>query len=344
MKRLLLLPALLLAIHSIPLVSAQEAETSTAPFIVDTDMGLDDWLAILYLTRHPNVDLLAVSLAGTGEAHCDPGVHNTLGLLELANHPEVPVACGREAPLEGNNSFPAWLRDQADAMAGLDLPANTNPPFEGTAVELLITTIQASSQPVTLVTLGPLTNVAEALQAEPAIIDNIQMIYIMGGAVDVPGNVDFFNPENHVAEANIYVDPHAAAVVFESGAPITLVPLDATNHAPMTTAFFDRLKENRTTPQAEFAYRALEQSLDFIKSGGYYFWDPLAAAIAVQEDLAALEERTLTVREEAGSANGQTMETSDGTLVRVATSVESSRFETAFLNILNGRSAQDAAG
>ena len=193
MKKFLLLSLLLLIIQCIPFVSAQEVQPATVPIIIDTDMALDDWLAILYLTQHPDVELLAVSLAGTGEARCDPGVQNTLGLLELANHHEVPVACGRDTPLEGNNSFPIWLRDQVDSMAGLELPENINPPFEGTALELLISTIQASSKPVTLVTLGPLTNVAEAFEAEPTLIDNIQMIYIMGGAVDVPGNASFID-------------------------------------------------------------------------------------------------------------------------------------------------------
>jgi inosine-uridine nucleoside N-ribohydrolase len=82
--------------------------------------------------------------------------------------------------------------------------------------------IQGSPEKVTLVTLGPLTNVAQALEAEPSLVDYIEMIYVMGGAVSVPGNVGFIVTDNAVAEWNIYVDPHAAAIVFESGAPITL--------------------------------------------------------------------------------------------------------------------------
>jgi inosine-uridine nucleoside N-ribohydrolase len=318
-------------------VSAQETDVPPIPFIIDTDMALDDWLAILYVTQSPQADLRAVSVTGTGEAHCNPGVSNALGLLELADLPDVPVACGRETPLMGHNSFPAWLRDWVDSMAELELPENSNLPYDGTAVELLISTILESPEPVTLLTLGPLTNVAEAIEAEPAIIDHIGMIYIMGGAVDVPGNIGFITPLNTVAEANIYVDPHAAGIVFDSGAAITLVPLDATNHAPVTEDFVKRLEEDRTTPQAEFVFQALGQASDFIQSGGYFFWDPLAAGIAVDETLVMIEERNLIVVEEEGSSNGQTREDEDGALIRMAVSADGDRFETEFLNVLNGR-------
>ena len=204
-----------LAFASLGFSAAQEEEdTSTKPIIIDTDMALDDWLAILYLLQRPEVDVLAVTVTGAGEAHCEPGVQNALGLLALAGNPDIPIACGRETPLQGDHTFPQWLRDYVDTLLGLELPANPNPAFDGSAVDLLTSAIQESSEKVTVVTLGPLTNIAEAFETDPTLIGNIEMIYIMGGAVDVPGNVGFMVSGNDAAEANIYVDPSAAAAVL----------------------------------------------------------------------------------------------------------------------------------
>lgn len=190
---------------------------------------------------------------------------------------------------------------------------------------------------VTVITLGPLTNLAEALQSAPELKDMIEMVYIMGGAVDVPGNVGISGAgiDNSLAEWNIYVDPHAAAIVLQSGVPVTLVPLDATNHAPVTPNFVERLKDDRETPEATFVFDVLTQYDDFIQSGGYYFWDPLAAAILTDNSLAAFETRNLTVIEEEGNQSGHTQASESGVPVRVAVDVEAERFEQLFLDTLN---------
>lgn len=317
---------------------AQDSQSvDKTPVVIDTDMALDDWMAILYLLQHPAVEVLAVSVTGAGEAHCEPGVQHALDLLALGSSPETPVACGSESPTEGDHAFPDWLRDSVDTLAGLTLDPNPVTPFDGTAVDLLISTIQGSPEKVTLITLGPLTNVAEALEVEPLLIENLEMIYVMGGAVDVLGNVGFMVDGNAVAEANIYVDPHAAGVVFASGAPITLVPLDATNHVQITMEFYKRLEEDRSTPEADFVYQALTTQVDFIGSGGYFFWDPLAAAVATDETLATIAERNLTVIEEEGAESGRTLEAESGSPIRVAVEADGEQFQTVFLDILNGR-------
>ncbi|MGB3905314.1 MAG: nucleoside hydrolase, partial [Anaerolineae bacterium] len=256
-----------------------------------------------------------------------------------AGNADIPVSCGREDPLQGEHTFPASWRESVDNLAGLSLPSNPNPPSSQTAVELLTSVIQGAPQKVVLVTLGPLTNVAEALQGEPSLVDNLKMIYVMGGAVSVPGNLQVpgVDIDNRVGEWNIYVDPHAAAVVFESGAPITLVSLDATNHAPLTMAFYRRLGADRTTPEAEFVYQVLTQMQGFINSGGYFFWDPLAAAVATEESLVTIEAQTLKVIEDEGPESGRTLAAEEGSSVRVCTAADGPRFDEVFLDTLNGR-------
>lgn len=314
---------------------------SPAPMtvVIDTDMAVDDWMAILYLLQRPEVAVEAITVTGTGEAHCDPGVRNALDLAALAGNADIPVSCGREDPLLGDHTFPASWREMADNLAGLSVPSNPNPPTSQSAVELLISVIQDAPQRVVLVTLGPLTNVAEALQSDPSLVDRLEMIYIMGGAVHVPGNlqVSGVDIDNDVAEWNIYIDPHAAALVIDSGAPVTLVSLDATNHAPLTMDFYRHLEADHTTPEANFVLQLLTQMQDFIYSGGYYFWDPLAAAVAIDESLVTIQSQALIVIEEEGAESGRTLAAADGSTVRVCTAADGAAFEEVFLNTLNGR-------
>ena len=307
------------------------------PVLIDTDMAGDDWMAILYLLNRPDLSIEAITVSGTGEAHCEPGVKNAMSLADLAGQADIPVSCGRTTPLQGDHTFPSDWRANVDALAGLNLASNPASSSPQSAVDLLTAKIKSLPDKVTVITLGPLTNLAEALQSAPELKENIEMIYIMGGAVDVPGNVGISHAgiDNSVAEWNIYVDPRAAAIVLQSGAPITLVPLDATNHAPATKNFYDRLKDDRKTPEAKFVFDVLAKNYDFIQSGGYYFWDPLAAAILTDNSLATFETRKLTVIEEEGDQSGRIQASESGASIRVAVDVESERFEQLFLDTLN---------
>lgn len=308
------------------------------PVIIDTDMAGDDWMAILYLLQHPDINVVAITVTGAGEAHCSPGIRHALDLLILAGHPEVPVTCGRELPLAGNHAFPVEWRNRVDNLFDLSLPRNLNFPSEESAPELISHLLQDSDQKIHIVALGPLTNIAQAIEANPSLNDNLRMLTIMGGAVNVPGNVGpTLKIENQYAEWNIYADPYAARIVFERVRPITLVPLDATRHAPMTIGFYRQIESDRNTPVAEFVYRILTQMEDRIQQGGYYFWDPLSAAIATDPTLAKFQNMKLVVVDEESLDCGRTTESKDGQTIRVATWANAARFEKLFLDTLNGR-------
>ena len=309
------------------------------PVVIDTDMGNDDWMAILYLLNRPDVEVKAITVSGTGLAHCKPGMRNALGLLALAEHEAVPVACGREMPLVGDHAFPDEWRVGADNLSGLKLPEGQGEVSAKGAAELLSETVDASPRKVTLLALGPLTNLAEAIERSPSITSNLEMVYIMGGAVHVPGNIASVGVgiDNDVAEWNIYVDPRAANIVLESGAPVTLVPLDATNHVPVNMALYERIEKKRASPEVEFTFSVLMQLGESIDAGGYYLWDALAAAILTDPALASFETRNLSVVETEGPESGQTRLTPGGPGVRVALTADGQRFEQMFLDTLNGR-------
>ncbi|MDX1435533.1 MAG: nucleoside hydrolase, partial [Anaerolineales bacterium] len=275
--------------------------------------------------------------AGTGEAHCEAGVRNTRGLLALHGRADIPVACGPESPMIGNQSFPAEWRAGADDLYGLDLPENTAPGVNQSAPDLIASIIKGSEQKVALVAVGPLTNLGQALEADPSLVDGIDSIHIMGGAIELGGNVGMSGVgiDNPFAEWNIFIDPRAANIVLASGAPLTLVPLNATRHAPVTTDFYRCIQENHRTPEAEFVYQILKANYGFVESGGFQFWDTLTAAILADGSLAEFETRDLIVVEQEGGSWGQTRSDPQGYPVRVAVSADRARFESLLLSVLN---------
>jgi pyrimidine-specific ribonucleoside hydrolase len=306
------------------------------PVIFDTDMAHEDMFAALFLLSHPNVDVRGITVSGTGEAHCGPGVRNALRLVTLSEHEDIPVACGRETPLTGNHVFPAEWRQAADDAYGVEIPAGGNASALS-ASDLIIDILQKSNEAITIVAVGPLTNIAEALQKSPEISANIKEIYIMGGAVESKGNVgnSGVNIQNEYAEWNIYIDPVAANIVFKSGIPIVLIPLDATDDVPVTRNFYNALEKNRNTPIAKLVYELLTANLDFLDSGGFQFWDSLTSSTFTDQSITKFKELNLSVVEEEGPESGRTKKDANGAKIRVAMSADQNKFELLFLTVLN---------
>lgn len=322
----------------VPAVTAQDAspvpqDSSPTPLVIDSDMISDDWMATLFVLNDPQFDVKAITVTGAGFANCDAGVRAALGMLALTEHSGVPVSCGSEDPLVGDNAPPADWMTTIETVEALGLPEGGEAAEED-AVALFTSTIQNSPQPVTVLALGPLTNVASALEATPELVENIASVVVMGGAVDVDGS--FVSDENTSAEWNIYSDPHAARLVFESGVPITLVPLDATNEVPVTPEFVEKLEAEKSTPAAEFVATLLENNAESIASGSYYFWDPLAAVVLSNPDLVTLSPRDVTVIDIPGHPeDGRTKPVANGSDILVATAPDGNEVEAALLEAWN---------
>jgi len=337
---------MLVFLSSIPLVGCTNQSLASDPGVIpiqtpkpvifDTDMAHEDMFSALFLLSHPNVDVKAITVSGTGEAHCGPGVSNALGLVALSGHVEIAVACGRETPLAGNHVFPAAWRQAVDNAYGVEIPSGGDP-SNLSAADLIIDILQTSNEAVTIVAVGPLTNVAEALQKSPEISANIKEIYIMGGAVESQGNVgnSGVNIQNEHAEWNIFIDPVAANIVFNSGVPILLIPLDATADVPVTRDFYNALEKNRNTPAANLVYELLTANLDFVDSGGFQFWDSLTSATFTDPNIVTFEEHNLSVVEEEGPESGRTKQDPNGAKIKVAVSADQKKFEQLFLTVLN---------
>jgi inosine-uridine nucleoside N-ribohydrolase len=172
-------------------------------------------------------------------------------LVELAGRPDVPVARGAEKPLVRTYGG-GWEGHGHNGLGDVEFPPPQGRPDARRAAQFIVETVMANLGEITLVPLGPLTNIALAVSLEPRIAQNVKEVVLMGGAATVPGNA------SPVAEANIRNDPEAAAIVFHAGWPVTMVGLDVTHKTVMTAAYMERLKGagNRFT---EFIYAITRQ-------------------------------------------------------------------------------------
>lgn len=299
-------------------------------FIIDTDVNTDDQIAILHLLNQPDIDVKAITIASDGQAHCQPALYNVKTLLRLVKQTNIPVACGRDTPLKGNHHFPAWLRAKAD------VPKQAFKPVQyPRAVKLLHTTLNNSQQPVDILAIGPLTNLAELLIKYPDIKSKIRMIYLMGGAFHVPGNVNVVDPtqKNKVAEWNIYIDPVAADIVLRSHVPITLIPLDLTDQVPVDKNFYQKIKNHQQTELDRYIYEIYYRDENEIIKGTWYFWDAVAAVIASDESIARFKKQKLRIALSSEQLSGETiLDNQRGYPVRVSTSLDIRQFKKRLLN------------
>lgn len=258
-------------------------------------MGSDDWLALLYLLKHPDVSLQAITTTGVGLSHSPYGAENALKLISLAGIEKhsIQVAYGDNEPEDGYHTFPIEWKHIADKMFDLDVPESSYSPSPFPAADLIIRLLRSSPVPVKILTLGNLTNIYQAMEKDPSIKTKIDRIYIMGGAIDVKGNIIINGATDHLsnqfAEWNIYLDPIAAKAVFHSGVRITLIPLDVTNTVQITNKFAKKLKNLAKSPAAKFWDQILDIDKEFVNSGNFYFWDPLAAAVVADSSSSLFE-------------------------------------------------------
>jgi inosine-uridine nucleoside N-ribohydrolase len=195
--------------------------TAPTPLLLDCDPGHDDALAIV-LALDPRLRLLGVTTVA-GNAGLERTTRNAGRVLTLAGRSDVPVAAGADRPLVREPWVPVSFHGES-GLDGADLPEPAVPPDPRTALELQVDVLRDASQPVTIVATGPLTNVALLLRAAPAVHDRIAAIHVMGGSLGY-GNT------TASAEFNIWADPEAAHIVFESGRPLVMTGLDVTHGA-----------------------------------------------------------------------------------------------------------------
>ncbi|HKZ70786.1 MAG TPA: nucleoside hydrolase [Anaerolineales bacterium] len=270
--------------------------------LLDTDPGVDDSMAILFALQSPELDVLGLTPVfgngGVGQTTC-----NALRVLEVAGRSDIPVAAGAATPLMRPYRGRGAVVHGEDGLGNNFFPPPKTQPLSELAAAFIARTVLNHPGEITLIAVGPLTNLALAARLEPRIVSAVKGVIVMGGAAHCAGNI------SPVAEANVYNDPEAAAVVFSVGWPLTMVGLDVTMRTVMTQAYLDELALARN-PLTDFIARISPHYFNFYHQhyglDGVYTHDPSAIAYAIDPSLFRTERAPIFVETE-GRCAGQTV-------------------------------------
>ncbi|HFP9404990.1 TPA: pyrimidine-specific ribonucleoside hydrolase RihA [Raoultella planticola] len=272
------------------------------PIILDCDPGHDDAIAIVLALASPELDVKAIT-SSAGNQTPEKTLRNVLRMLTLLQRQDIPVAGGARKPLMRE----LIIADNVHGESGLDGPALPEPDFAPqsvTAVELMAKTLRESPQPVTIVATGPQTNVALLLNSHPELHDKIARIVMMGAAM-VLGN---WQP---AAEFNIYVDPEAAEIVFQSGIPVVMAGLDVTHRAQIHGLDIERFRQ-LGNPVATIVAELLDFFMEYHKDAKWGFTgaplhDPCTIAWLLKPELFTSVERWVGVETQGKYTQGMTV-------------------------------------
>jgi purine nucleosidase len=252
--------------------------------ILDTDPGIDDALALFLALASPDVQLEAITTV-SGNVPVDMTTRNALSLLELTGRSDVPVARGCDRPLVRQPVVADYVHGR-NGLGEVVLPEPALRPLASHAVDVIIEKVMSAPGEITLVPIGPLTNIALAVRREPRIAQQVREVVIMGGALRVPGNV------TPVSEFNVYADPHAAHIVLQADWPVRLVSLDATNRARLQREQLRVLAANGH-PVTNLIEQMVSYHLDVFGKPraipAFSMHDPLCLAAALRPELVMWE-------------------------------------------------------
>jgi purine nucleosidase/pyrimidine-specific ribonucleoside hydrolase len=318
--------------------------------IIDTDPGIDDALALLLALRSPELEVVAITTVN-GNVSLDMATRNAFTVLSLIPPGQrPPVAAGAPAPLEKTPYFATFVHGD-DGLGKLDryrdasgrpryAPVDVPLSARSAVEEILFHVSSAEPQAMTLIAIGPLTNVAQALERDRDTMARLKRIVVMGGAISVSGNV------TPAAEFNIYVDPLAARRVFHAGIPLTVVGLDVTRRVRLTRKTVETEVAPRQTEISQFVCDCTSDLLGFCENregkASFPLHDPLAIGVLIDPSLVSLEPMHIEVETKGELTEGMTLadrrpirsELKEPPNAEVCVDVDASRFLALFLGRL----------
>ncbi len=282
--------------------------------IIDTDPGVDDALALLLAYRSPELRVEAVTTVN-GNVPVKQGTRNAALILDLLRpEPQPILAEGAAKPLDAKG-ITAQSIHGSDGLGELNRFKDSNgnpryaepqiPPDLPNATEVLLELLKSHPDELSLIALGPLTNLAEALLADKKMVKRLREVIIMGGAINVPGNI------TPAAEFNIFVDPRSAELVFNSGLNITLVPLDVTKRVCLGSLEIEHLARAMPKPLGMFLSDATSKALEYMKHThgmeAIHLHDPLAVGAAIAPDMVKTTSLHVNVETKGKLTRGMTL-------------------------------------
>jgi purine nucleosidase len=282
------------------LTSAIPASAAAKKIVFDTDPGTDDALALMLALNSPELDIRAITVV-PGNVTASQGLENALRMVSLANRCDIPIAAGAQHPLF-QKLITAEFWHGKNGLANIDLPPSKCKVDSHFGPDLIIQMVHAAPHEITLVPVGPLTNIALAVLKDPSIVPLVKDVIIMGGSI-TGGNV------NASAEANIYNDPEAAQIVFQAGWIVTMVGLEVGDKTLISKKQLDQLAQTHG-PVNDFIYRVAKYLVDLsaqFGSGGSPMYDPLAVGAALDGTLVKTQEMHVDVETRGEFTRGETV-------------------------------------
>ncbi len=324
---------------------------SSKRVIIDTDPGIDDAMAIMLALNSPELKVEALTVV-PGNVEAAQGLENALKIVSLAGRCDIPVAGGAQHPLN-QKLITAQFWHGKNGLAGVELPASKCNPDPRFGPDLIIHLVHRYPHEITLIPVGPLTNIALAVSIDPSIVPLVKDIVIMGGSI-TGGNV------NGAAEANIYNDPEAAAIVFNAGWTVTMVGSDVGERTLITRKYLNDL-QSMHGPESDFIAQLADFYITRSEKSGYSgaaMYDPLAVGTAIDASLVTLKEMHVDVETQGEFTRGETVANRMGSdeknvlhgdhyeiegvielkpNARVATASDADRFISLFISRIKGK-------
>lgn len=301
---------------------------------MDCDVGVDDALALILAFHSPELDVKAVT-GVNGNVPLEQVFKNIQKVLSLIRPKDKPlIAKGADRPLKGKTIYAHSVHGQ-DGLGGARINREEGKEwwqfYAGPADELITKMARQDPGEVTLIAIGPLTNLALAVKKNPEGMGKLKDIVIMGGAVRTGGNITPY------AEFNVFSDPLAAKIVLESGLPITLVPLDVTHRVSLTPRWMEERVNPINNSFSRFAVEATgydSTTHQFRNKELIHLHDPLAVGVVIDPDLVKKEKLSLYVKTQKGEYFGKIKEGFGGSNIDVCLTVDAERFLELFLSRL----------
>lgn len=276
------------------------AQHAPKKVIIDCDPGIDDAIALILALESQQLEVIGITTV-FGNVSTSQATKNTFRILTLTGK-KIPVYEGAKEPLYAEPGIPPDYVHGKDGLGNIDYPNPEQTAEALSAAEFMVSTLRENPGEISILTLGPLTNLALALTLEPELPDLVAEVVVMGGAVTVPGNV------TPVAEANMKGDPHAADIVLTSPMNVSLIGLDVTTRVIINDIHLKQLRNDSQT-YGTFVFNISKFYMDFYKStgvNGMYAHDPTAVAYIVNNEWFTTKKAPVRVVTE-GIATGQTI-------------------------------------
>jgi inosine-uridine nucleoside N-ribohydrolase len=327
------------------------AAAAAKDIIFDTDPGTDDAMALMLALHSPELNVRAITVV-PGNVVAAQGLENALRMVSLAGRCDIPVAAGAQHPLF-QKLVTAEFWHGKNGLANIELPPSkckVDPRF---GPDLIIQMVHAAPHQITLVPVGPLTNIALAVEKDPSIVPLVEEVILMGGSIS-GGNV------NAAAEANIANDPEAAQIVFQAGWPLTMVGLDVGDKTLLSRKYLDQLG-SKHGPVNDFIFGVAKYLINLsaqFDSPGTPMYDPLAVGVAIDATLVKAPEMHVDVETRGEFTRGETVANRRGYIERnvlhgdhyiiegvdrvapnakVCTEVDADRFLQLFVSRIQGK-------